>query len=101
LVTIPAIIFGVKIQVDTGLGISPSDAPRMAVWQIGWFELFGMFFEPIISLFNAKSLNLASLQTHSVVTKLVSVQFLNFVGINIRMANNISGMLSSSFQPTN
>lgn len=98
LVAGPATLFGIKIQIDTGNGISRMDYPRMAVWGIGWFELIAMYFDTLISIPTPKTLGVVSLQTYSVVSKLFLVQALNFVGINIRMAHNISGMLSSSFQ---
>jgi hypothetical protein len=106
----PLALFGVKIQVDTGYGISRQDHPRMAVWRIQWFELMANFFESFFSLWqpsqnNALSMqeikSSVSLQTFIVASKLFTVQILNFAGINIRMAHNISGMLSSSFQGNN
>lgn len=103
----PLALFGVKIQVDTGYGISRQDYPRMAVWRIQWFELLANFFESFFSLWQPTQNNGLSLpeiksrvsfQTFVVASKLFSVQVLNLIGINIRMAYNISGMLSSSFQ---
>ena len=93
-------MFGIKIQLDTGKSVSRNDLPRMSILAIQWFELFGMYFEPIVSMPELLKRKDISLQTNAVVAKCALVNLMNFFQINILIGYNISGMLSSSFQAT-
>ena len=79
-----------------GKVVDRHDKPRMAVLAIGWFEIAGYYYESFLPYIKFAS---DSAQIYAAVAKHAAVQALNVVGINIRMAYNISGMLASSFQP--
>ena len=79
-----------------GKQIAKNDYPRQAVLWMGWFEIFGYYFECFLPFFRISS---ERARTYILVAKHAAIQVINFAAINIRMAYNISGMLSSSFQP--
>ena len=79
-----------------GKQIAKNDYPRQVVLWMGWFEIAGYYFEallPYVTMSSERS------RTYVLVAKHLAIQAMNFAAINIRIAYNISGMLSSSFQP--
>ena len=99
----PASLFLVKIQVDMGKDVAPTDHPRRAVVAIGWYEILAMYFEGFLpfvpdAVFGGPVLG-NQIKKWLFITKHATVNTANFVRNNILIGYNVVGMLSSSFQP--
>lgn len=107
LVALPTTFWSVKIQYDTGKQIAKNDYPRQTVLWIGWLEIFGYYFDSFLPFIKQTDLTNPTrnqmlserIRTWIQIGKHIGIQALNGIAVDIRMAYNISGMLSSSFQP--
>jgi hypothetical protein len=107
LVALPTTFWSVKIQYDTGKQIAKNDYPRQTVLWMGWIEIFGYYFDSFLPFIKKTDLTNPTydqmiserLRTWIQVGKHVGIQLMNGLAVEMRIAYNISGMLSSSFQP--
>lgn len=101
LVGAPTTLFALKIQVDMGKDVAPHDYPRQAVVAIGWFEIFGYYFEALLPFVPGKAFGPQGelVKKYILISKHAAINVANAIKNNIMIGYHIVGMLSSSFQP--
>ena len=101
LVGAPTTLFALKIQVDMGKDVAPHDNPRQAVVAIGWFEIFGYYFEALLPFVPGKAFGPQGelVKKYILISKHAAINVANAIKNNIMIGYHIVGMLSSSFQP--